>query len=378
MIETRIEGDPAAVTAAATWLRGTLAANIDAASESEVSARSSASGGWEGDTADAYQSFTRPVLRATDDHADRVRRAATSFDQLAAELRRAEQAMAAIRERATAGGLVVDGTVIEEPPSVPPSVVEPGSPEDLARQAAIAKIELYDELAGEASSAWSDHETWVADRMPPAVTDAQEPTGLDAVLGELAGLAPNFGAGVGAGLTGLALGRWADDYQGRAREFRRRSRTSGDPRIRGQADTPAGRSQLDDWLRRADGLGRWGRILGGPAGVAIDVGFGIYDGATSGDWGRAAVTTGASLATAGLVALGVATAPVSIPAAVVVVGGGLLAAGASWTAGYVYDHWDDITDWTGDRVDDITSFASDTWDNATDAVGDAWDAVTPW
>jgi hypothetical protein len=55
---------------------------------------------------------------------------------------------------------------------------------------------------------------------------------------------------------------------------------------------------------------------------------------------------------------------------------GALAAGAAWGVGY--DNWDDITDWTGDRVDDVTDFATDTWDDATDAAGDAWDSVTPW
>lgn len=89
-------------------------------------------------------------------------------------------------------------------------------------------------------------------------------------------------------------------------------------------------------------------------------------------------TTGSSIAVGvgvtALVAAGVITAPVTL----VVIGGGLLAAGVSYGVGQIYDNWDDITDWSGDRVDDVTDFASDTWDDATDAVGDAWDSVTPW
>ena len=69
---------------------------------------------------------------------------------------------------------------------------------------------------------------------------------------------------------------------------------------------------------------------------------------------------------------------VTAPAWAVVVAAGALAAGAAWGVGQIYDNWDDITDWTGDRVDDVTEFASDTWDDATDLAGDAWDAVTPW
>lgn len=108
-----------------------------------------------------------------------------------------------------------------------------------------------------------------------------------------------------------------------------------------------------------------------------------------GDWTRAALTTGASigtgLAVAGLVAAGV----VSAPAVVVVVGGAALAAGVAWGVGEIYDHWDDIENWTGDRVDDVTGLASDAWDGATEAAGDtwdgakdlagdAWDSATPW
>lgn len=378
MIETHVEGDPGSVTAAATWLRGTLGASTDRAADHQVAARSAARDGWEGDAASAYQSFTRPVVTATDDHVARIGRAATAFDDLSARLQRMQRTMEGIRGRAAAGGLTVSGTVVQPPPSVPASVVVPGSPEDLARQEAIARVELYDELAAEASLARSEYDGWIQSRLPSAAEDAAEETGLDKALGEIGSRVPGFAAGAGAGLTGLALGKVADDYRGRAREFRRRSRVSGNPAVRGQADTPGGRAQLDDWLNRADDLGRWGRILGGPAGVAIDVGFGIREGAQTGDWTRAAITTGTSIAVGAGVALAVVTAPVSVPAAAVVIGGGLLAAGASWTAGYVYDNWDDITGWAGDRVGDVTDWAGEAWDDVTDVVGDTWDAVTPW
>ena len=189
---------------------------------------------------------------------------------------------------------------------------------------------------------------------------------------------PNFASGIGAGLIGFGLLGKADDYTAAAREFRRRSRVSGNPRVRGSADTPSGRVKLDDLLGKADWLGKGGRFLGGPGGILIDVGFGIHEGMETGDWTRVALTTGTSIAVgagaAALVAAGVISAP-----AIVVIGGTAVAAMAlSAGVGYVYDNWDDITDWTGDRVDDVTDFASDTWDSATDVAGDAWDAVTPW
>ena len=156
---------------------------------------------------------------------------------------------------------------------------------------------------------------------------------------------------------------------------------SGDPRVRGSADTPSGRATLDDLLGKAEWLKKGGRLLG-PAGILIDVGFGVYEATQTGDWTRAVLTTGGSIAGGALVVAGAgalaAAGVVTAPAWLVVVGAGVAAAGVAYGVGYVYDHWDDITDWTGDRVDDVTDFASDTWDDATDAVGDAWDSVTPW
>lgn len=65
------------------------------------------------------------------------------------------------------------------------------------------------------------------------------------------------------------------------------------------------------------------------------------------------------------------------PAWVTVLAAGDVAAGASYGVGYVYDHWDDITDTVSDTWDDATGAVSNTWDDATD-TGDAWDSVTPW
>lgn len=79
--------------------------------------------------------------------------------------------------------------------------------------------------------------------------------------------------------------------------------------------------------------------------------------------------------------LGVVTAPAWV------VIGGTVVVGAAVSAGigYVYDHWDDISGWTGDRWDDTKDLAGDTWDGAKDrasgakdVVGGAWAAVTPW
>lgn len=378
MIETLVEGETGEVAAAATWLRGTLELSLEQAGDQQSGARSTARGGWEGLAADGYQDFTRPIVAATDKHATRVGRAATALDEYATRLRTMKQTMADLRTRAVAGGLSVSGTVIAPPPTVPASVVVPGSPEDLARQEAIDKVILYNTLADEAITAQQSFDDWIRTNLAADVADARETDDIDVVLSELESLLPNFAAGVGSGLTGGALIRKADDYRDQARELRRRSRVSGDPRVRGHADTPSGRGAIDDLLGKSRGLGRFGRILSGPVGIGIDIVFGIQEGHESGDWTRAALTTGTSIAVGvGVTAL-VAAGIVTAPAWAVVVGGGALAAGAAWGVGQVYDHWDDITGWSGDRVDDVKDFASDTWDDATDFAGDAWDAATFW
>lgn len=378
MLDTKVEGSPAAVTAAATWLRDTLSKKIADAGDQQQDARNDARGSWEGETASSYQNVAGDVLKANDKHEERVKRAATALDDYAYQLSDLESDMRSIRSRATEGGLTVNGTVISMPPDVPSTEFEPGSPEETAYNTAMAKVELWNTLVEDAASDYETFVEWVDSNMPADVTDAQEKDGSDTLFGTMKELFPNFAAGAGAGLTGFALTGKSEDYKAQAREFRRKSRVSGDPRVRGQAGRPDGRAHLDDLLGKAEWLKKGGRFLGGPGGILIDVYFGIREGQETGDWTRVALTTGTSIAVGlGVTAL-VAAGVITAPAWAVVVGAGALAAGAAWAVGQVYDNWDDITDWTGDRVDDVTEFASDTWDDATDAVGDAWDSVTPW
>ncbi|WP_203336508.1 hypothetical protein [Nocardioides limicola] len=363
MIDTEVDGSPASVNAAATWLRSTLKANVDEAADLQAGARAAASAGWDGAGAQAYRDFMAPVVTASDNHVQRIGRAATALDVYASRLGRMQTDMDALRQRAQAGGLILTSTTIEPPPLVPASVVIPGSAEDLARQQAIAKVTLFNELAEEAVALWAGFYEWIDAQLAVDLSDAREKDRIDKILAEVAGVLPNFAAGTGAGLAGLALTRMSERYRNEAREFRRRSRVSGNPQVRGQADRPSGRTRLDDWAGKARRFGRWGRILGGPVGVGIEIGFGIHEGATTGDWKRAAITTGASLAAAAGITALVAAGVVSAPALAVVVGGGLVVAGVGWGAGKIYDNWDGITDW-----------ASNTWGSAKSALG----KLKPW
>lgn len=361
MIETKIEGDPASVRATATWLRGTLAANVETAGDRQVSARSRSAGAWEGEAAEAYQAFSKTVLSATDTHVARVKRAATAYDAYAARLETAQATMRGIRARARAGDLTVAGTVIQAPPEVPPGMVVPGSPEDLARETAVAKVTLFNTLADDATLGHENFAQWVQTHLPPDVADAEERDELGTLSEVVAGWAKN----AGAGMAGLALTKLAKDMRAEGLAYRLKVRRSGNPGYR-----PPKNPQ--DLLDRAKLLGKWGRRFLGPVGIGLDVFFGIQEARETGDWGRAAATTGTSivvggLATAGIIALGG-------PAILAIGGGALVAYAASEGVGYLWDHKEEIADWTKDRWDDTVDLAS----GAVDGIKDTWDAVTPW
>ena len=365
-MDTLVEGSPAAVTSAATWLRGTLARKLADSGDDQQDARTSARSSWEGETASSYQNFAADLLKATDKHEERVKRAATALDQYAARLQRCVDDMADIRSRARSGDLTVSGTVIHQPPDAPSGTFEEGSEEEAAHRSAVAKIELWNILVEDTTTAFQEFVDWVDAQLPPDVAEAREKDASDTLFDALKASLPNFAAGAGSGLASLALLDKSRTYKAAATELRRKSRVSGDPRVRGSADTPGGRARLDDLLGKAEWLKKGGRLLG-PAGILIDIGFGIYEGTETGDWTRVALTTGTSIAVGvGVTAL-VAAGVITAPAWGVVLAGGALAAGAAWGVGQIYDNWDDITD-----------TVSDTWDDATDAVGDAWDSVTPW
>jgi uncharacterized protein YukE len=125
------------------------------------------------------------------------------------------------------------------------------------------------------------------------------------------------------------------------------------------------------------------RTAAGRAFLPLTVVTGLTDAVTGGgyDGARGWATRGfglAGAAGAGAIMLGVATGPIGLAVA----GGAVLAYGA-WSLGnYVYDHWDDITDfagraadWTGDRIADVGEGLSNAADWAGDRLSDAGDAL---
>lgn len=385
MIETKVDGDPDGLERVADWLRNSLRTKVSSAAEAQVGGRRAASRAWDGEGAEAYQAFTKPVLRATDEHVPRIERAAVAMDQLVARLRTHEREMINFRERARAGGLTVAGTKIQAPPDAPSGVFEPGSAEESAHREATAKVELFNALADEVPIAQDSYSTWVAAEMTAAVVDARERDDLAKVSEVIGKILPGFLIGW-SGLSFKDAGRRLRNERNRQK---RRTKNSRNPdwskRQPDQTQTPKDFERASKVIKFLD---KWGRVAG-PVGIGIDVLGGVVEGVRTGDWVRAGLTTAAAVGTGlavgaaltGLTAGAVATAPVW--GSVLIAGGVALATGvAAWGVssgvGWVYDHRGDIADWTGDRANDVEKWARDQWEATPDTIGDAWDTVTPW
>ena len=110
-MDTKVEGDPGAVTKSATWLRDTLAKNLETAGDDQQDARNDARGSWEGETASSYQNVSGDTLKASDKHEARVKRAATALDQYAATTAALHQR----HDRQSAAGPVTVGSLWPAP-----------------------------------------------------------------------------------------------------------------------------------------------------------------------------------------------------------------------------------------------------------------------
>lgn len=259
MIETKVDGDPDGLERVADWLRNSLRTKVSSAAEAQVGGRRAASRAWDGEGAEAYQAFTKPVLRATDEHVPRIERAAVAMDQLVARLRTHEREMINFRERARAGGLTVAGTKIQAPPDAPSGVFEPGSAEESAHSEATAKVELFNALADEVPIAQDSYSTWVAAEMTAAVADARERDDLAKVSEVIGKILPGFLIGW-SGLSFKDAGRRLRNERNRQK---RRTKNSRNPdwskRQPDQTQTPKDFERASKVIKFLD---KWGRVAG--------------------------------------------------------------------------------------------------------------------
>ncbi len=372
MIETEVEGSPEAISSVAHWLRSTLKSNVEGAAERQVTARHNASRMWEGETADAYQGFTKPLLRATDEHAPRIGRAADALDDLSRRLRRELEDREHLRGRASSGGLTLSGTRIERPADLPSQSFSPGSAEETAYNDALAKINLFNALSDEVLIADQNYRDWVETNMTMAADDAAERTDLWKVIKNIA---QDFAIGIG----GLSLLSRAKDFA----ELERQVKRSRHPKFeserkknpRGTRLKAAKLGRISRWLSRG---GRSAPFIG----PVIGVGLGAYDvWVVKKPWQRVVLTTVAGIGVGALAAMAVpsaiATAPVWGPVAVVTASA-VAGAAAAEGVGWAYDHREQIGEGIRSGAETARDWADEKRADLEELAEDTWETVTPW
>lgn len=380
MIDTRVPGDPGAVQALGLWVRHRLLAATADATSLAVSARDRSVGEWDGEGAEAYRDHTSAVIGLSDAHCDRVAATADLVDAYAAHLADVQQHAAALRERAAAGGLHVDLTVVHAPDVAPmPTPVPPpgATPAGVAahqRQVDAyatyaARRALYDDVVAEFCGVLAHHAAWVATYLTPRPEALEQET---SEIGRIHSALASTPAGLAA--TGVLAAssyslvrsmRPLSDELDLLRGFRR----SGNPAVAALASSPYVTQRRTDVLDRIDRVDRLNRWLG-PLGIGLELYSDVVavgDGASP---GRTAAQTGGSVlggfygAAAGTALVGTAaaaglTAPAWVP--VVVVGGaaalGALALSEGWGT-----TWDNLPEGFTDGVD---SFLHDAWEWVT-------------
>ena len=371
MIETRVDGSPASVDAAAAWLRDALQAALGRAADKVVSARQTAERQWQGQAGAAYAEYAADIVTVTDDQADRVARAADRFEAYGVRLRQLQERMAGLRAEASGGGLVVAGTVIAPPEPalpylVPAGELTPAQAQQVAararHQAQVDRIRLYDRIAAEVEDEWRRFTEWVDAHLAPAARALESPA-LERLLGLVRENLGNLGINLALGHTERALERRSEALRQQADDLRR-ARRSGNPARRALGEAPGTPGRIRDLGTHASRFGLGGRLLG-PAGAGLEV----WNGLESDDPGGGLLAAGVGVGAGALV---LATAPVSVPT--------LLVVGAAVGVGFVATElteevWDRLPDSFTEPVDD---WVGDRWDDTKDLASDGWDAVTGW
>ena len=114
-IETKVEGKPEQITSLADWLTSSLEPAVSASGDGFSSARTTLGSEWQGETAEAIVSWLADAVGASDSLSTRITDIATALTTYASILSSVRTEAECVRSDATAGGLVVSGTVVQEP-----------------------------------------------------------------------------------------------------------------------------------------------------------------------------------------------------------------------------------------------------------------------
>lgn len=114
-IETKVEEKPEQITSLADWLTSSLEPAVSASGDRFSSARTILGSEWQGETAEAIVSWLADAVGASDSLSTRITDIATALTTYASILLSVKTEAECVRSDATAGGLVVSGTVVQEP-----------------------------------------------------------------------------------------------------------------------------------------------------------------------------------------------------------------------------------------------------------------------
>lgn len=114
-IETKVEGKPEQITSLADWLTSSLEPAVSASGDRFSSARTTLGSEWQGETAEAIVSWLADAVGASDSLSTRITDIATALTTYASILFSVKTEAECVRSDAMAGGLVVSGTVVQEP-----------------------------------------------------------------------------------------------------------------------------------------------------------------------------------------------------------------------------------------------------------------------
>lgn len=412
--DTDLPGDPASISAVASWLRDAVAAGSTAYADAVFAARSRASSAWTSEASTGFQRRLTTLGTSSDGLATAAGALATEVDALAAALDSAQAQMAEARATAAAGGLAVTGTVIHGPGAAPPSVAalpaDATPAEADVHQRAVAAVESYNATvaawsaavatADDADQGWRE----AVDRF--TATWQAKGDDVSSLLQDLFTSAAEVGIQV-------RISRWFRDasetFKHEAAMWRRiaSSYIDADGRFTGTNpdDYYDALRRADDFDAKAGDAARGAELEGSRLATKVGKGFfvlgvaatgwGIYqdmqDGesaaqATASNAGGflAGVGAGAAVGAAvGSIVPGPGTAVGAVVGAVVGTGVGIVTSGAidsMWENGVdsvgdvgdaVADGWGELTDTVG-AVGDLTSDAGSA---ISDGVSGAWHSV---
>lgn len=222
VLDTRVHGDPAACTAAASSAAGVRTAIADAETSAR-SARSQAAGSWSGQAGAAFETRVDALIDDLQTLSDRVEVIEDALTDFAGELTVVQDRMASARASAAAGGIAVNGTDVIAP--TPPDAMSQGQVD--AFNDRVAAWNEAVEIAAGARTKESEAHSRLGDRISASTGD-----GFVENLLERLGLLPSDfadGDDIGSyllGLGGLTFGA-ASTYMVSARYGRFQPRING-------------------------------------------------------------------------------------------------------------------------------------------------------